>query len=90
MELDKLMISLWNKHRFLTCLIGGGLFIAWLVWGFFIFQERKQIKARIQARQEAQLRQEERLRLQAAYEQRRLQEQFNRGTSRNVVDDFKR
>lgn len=90
MRIGNIIILPWDRHNFLPRLIVIGLVVAWLVWGFFIFQERKQIKARIQARQEAQLRQEERLRLQAAYEQRRLQEQFNRGTSRNAVDDFKR
>lgn len=90
MKIGKIVILPWSRRNFFPRIIVIGLFLAWVVWGIVLFQESKQIDAKIQARQEELARKEARARRVAAYEQSRIQDKLNRETSKNAVDGFKR
>ena len=80
----------WNRYNCIPRILVIILFIAWAIWGVILFREGRAIDAKIKARQQELQRKEERLRRQAAYEQSRIQEQLNKGSSRNAIDGVKR
>ena len=88
MQIGKLEIAPWNRQNFIPRLVALGLVAAWLIWGVFIWREGRILAEREREYQLEQQRQEERLRRLKAYDQSRLEEQFNRNNSRNAVDTF--
>ena len=90
MKIGNIIILPWDRRNFFPRLIVIGLFLAWVVWGLVLFQEGKEIDAKMQAYQQELARKEARARQAAAYEQSRIQNKLERGTSKNAVDSFKR
>ena len=90
MRIGNIIILPWDRYNFIPRMVAIGLVVAWLVWGLVLFQEGREIEAKIQAKQLERQRQEERLRRQAAYDQNRMQEQFEKNTSHNALDGVKR
>ena len=85
----QIKISSWNWKGIVGVLVALGLVAAWLTWGVFIWLEGRSLAERQHQFQLEQQRQEERLRRIKAYDQSRLEQKFNRNTSRNAVDAFK-
>ena len=89
MQIGKIIIDPWNRKNMIPRLVALGLLAAWLVWGLFIWREGRLLAARELEFKQQQQRQEQRLRRAKAYDQARLEQQFNKNTSRNVVDNLK-
>lgn len=78
----------WSRKNFIYRIIAIALFLAWLSWGYVIFQESRQLNLQIQQAQEEQARKEARARRAATYE--RSQTQSGQNTVRNAVDSLNR
>ena len=88
MQIGNIIIEPWNRKNTFWRLLVLGIVGAWLGWGFVLYLDGQEIKARIQEHQLEQARRAEIRSHQAAYE-RALEEQRRQRTGvRNVIDEL--
>lgn len=88
MRIGNITVEPWNRKntpwRILALLLVG----AWVAWGVIIFQEGKEINARIQAQQQEKLSRQAIERRKAAFEQEVQEERKVQTGSQNIIDSL--
>lgn len=86
MQIGKYIIDPWNRKNAFWRILALAIVAAWFGWGFVIYQEGREIQARIQAAQELQIRRQETQRRQAAFQRAQEEQRLNQQGTRNVMD----
>lgn len=86
MKIIKFLTDPWNRQNAVWRIaVLGVVVIAWAIWGVVIFQEGREIQARIQREQQEELTRQAILRRKAALDQQEREQRFQNDTQ-NIMD----